>query len=1231
MRKVWEVFRFEVAYQARRVSTWLYPAVLLGFTILLATQAYIGKARSGGYYFNGPFVVAEVTLVGSVLGLLLTTGLAGDAAGRDVATRMAPLVYTTPVGASAYLGGRFLAAFVLNALILVAVPAGLLIAALPVASEAGLVGPFRPAAYAGAYLLLAVPNAFVGTALSFSAATLSRRAVASYLGSVLLVFAAVLNWQLVAGRWGRWELATLLDPLGLTALSERSRVWTPSDKNTRLIGAAGSLAANRLAWLGVAAGALALTYRRFRFAHHAPRVEWGRGAWRRSAPSPTTGAAVPAAPAPYAASSTPSAPVAAPRNQRSFGFSAHVHQALAVTWASFRTIVTSGGGLVLAAVAGLLVLTGPQVMQHMGVPLRPTTQQVTALLAAPLTDPQDLVWMVVPLFIVFYAGELVWRERDARLSDIADAAPVPEWVPLLGKFVGLGLALVSLQALLLVAGTLIQASLGYHTFELGLYGRVLFGLQLADYLLFALLALAVHVLVNHKYLGHLVVLVAYAFMAFAPALGVEHRLLVYGSDPGWTYSDMRGFGPFLGPWAWFKLYWAAWALLLAVAARLLWVRGREQDLGARLRLARGRCTRPAAATAASASGLVLALGGFVFYNTNVLNAYRSTADRADLRAAYERRYGRYAGVPQPRLVGTSLRVEFFPARRAAEVRGAYRLVNASAAAIDAVHLATAPDVETGAVTFDRPATRVLADDVLGHRIYALAQPLRPGDSLRLSFVVRVAPRGFSSREIDASVSANGTYVAAEQWLPAVGYQRSRELGDAGDRRTHGLRPHPAVRSLHDAAAREDVTGAERIAFDAVVGTDAGQVAVAPGALRRTWSEGGRRYFQYATDAPIPNDYALYSAVYAVRERRWRDPAGREVAIQIVHHPGHAWNVDRMAQSVRASLDTYSQQFGPYPHGQLRLVEHPGAGNSLHAAPINIAYEEGFALFDPARDPRALDFPFAVVAHEVAHQWWGNQVTPADVEGGRLVTEGLAWYSAMQVVERTYGREHLRRLLAAMREAYASPRARAGVPLLRATEYFDAYRKGPFAMYALREYVGEARVNAALRRLLAQHGAGAPPRPTSLDLYRALQAATPDSLRPLLADLFERNTYWELAATRVAAEPAATGAWRVTLDVWARKVAVDTAGAETELPMNDLVEVGVFAATQDAGLGEPLYLRLHRVHAGAQRITVTVPRTPAQAGIDPRNLLIDVKADDHRKGVTRVDAPALRSRADAPPS
>jgi hypothetical protein len=150
----------------------------------------------------------------------------------------------------------------------------------------------------------------------------------------------------------------------------------------------------------------------------------------------------------------------------------------------------------------------------------------------------------------------------------------------------------------------------------------------------------------------------------------------------------------------------------------------------RLRIARRRFTHPTTWAAAAAVGLILASGGFIFYNTNVLNEYATASDRMERRVEYERRYGRYRGIPQPRLTGTSLHVEIYPGQRKAEIRGTYLLVNSIAVSIDSIHLATASEVKT-AVTLDRPAALVLADEDLGHRIYALDTPLQPGDSLRL--------------------------------------------------------------------------------------------------------------------------------------------------------------------------------------------------------------------------------------------------------------------------------------------------------------------------------------------------------------------------------------------------------------------------------------------------------------------------------------------------------------------
>jgi ABC-2 type transport system permease protein len=167
------------------------------------------------------------------------------------------------------------------------------------------------------------------------------------------------------------------------------------------------------------------------------------------------------------------------------------------------------------------------------------------------------------------------------------------------------------------------------------------------------------------------------------------------------------------------------------------------------------------------------------------------------------------------------------------------------------------------------------------------------------------------------------------------------------------------------------------------------------------------------------------------------------------------------------------------------------------------------------------------------------------------------------------------------------------------------------MHALSEYIGVERVNDALRRLFEKHGSRTPPLPTSLDLYRELQAVTPDQFRSLLHDLFEVNAYWELETERATADETAAGAWQVTLDVRARKVVVDEAGVETEVPMDDWVQVGVFApADKGEESDNPLYRQMQRIRSGKQIITVTVPRKPTRAGIDPNQLLIDLKTDDN---------------------
>ena len=257
-----EIFRFEFVYQARRVRTWLYFAVLFAVAYMLVRT----DPGGGGEVVNSPYDIAQETVLTGLLWALMAPAVAGSAAARDVQTRMYPLIYAAPLSKADYLGGRFLAAFVLNAVILLAVPLGILTAVYLSGREPELVGPLRPAVYLSSYGVLALPTAFTFTAVQFSVAALKRRSVLSYLGTVLFFVVVGIPAALALNVLQMPALGKLLDPTcRMSVLLLMPDTLTPLEKNTVLIALESWMLANRLLWIGVGFAILAFTYIRFRF------------------------------------------------------------------------------------------------------------------------------------------------------------------------------------------------------------------------------------------------------------------------------------------------------------------------------------------------------------------------------------------------------------------------------------------------------------------------------------------------------------------------------------------------------------------------------------------------------------------------------------------------------------------------------------------------------------------------------------------------------------------------------------------------------------------------------------------------------------------------------------------------------------------------------------------------------------------------------------------------------
>ena len=1089
--------------------------------------------------------------------------------------------------------------------------------------SSSLFGPNRLSAYLWPYILVVVPNLCITGVLFFGLAALSRKIFPVYVTSVVLLIGYLIAASLTEKLEWKWA-AALIDPFGMYALGYVTEYWTVAERNTLLVPLAGALLWNRVLWLGIAGALFGWTCWRFRTTEIAE--ERGDRVRRNAEQREDSAVCI---------------PTVTQRDYRA------IRLLPSLTWLALRETVKNVYFLVIV-LAGVLftILASRTTGALYGTETYPVTAAVVQIIGASFG-------MFMLIIITFYAGELVWRERDAGADQIMDVLPIPNWLPLAAKVFALILIQVLLLAIVMVCCMGIQASQGYFHFEPAVYVQELFGIKLVFFALVSVLAIAVQVLVNHKYVGHLVMVVFYLTTVFKEQLGFEHGLYDYGHTPGHVYSDMNGFGHFLAGIAWFNVYWAAAAVLLAILANLFWVRGTDQDFRGRVKLATDRLSPRVLGASVVFGALFAGVGGFIYYNTNILNQFKTEYQSQCESAEYERKYKHLENANQPRVTDVTLAIDVHPERRQARMSGTLMLVNKTEDAIPTIYVSLRPTVMVHRLAvgdFDSPTRE---DSSVAFYTFTLPEALAPGQSAALAFDIEEANRGFRNRANDTQLVYNGTFFDSST-LPHVGYSRAYELSDDGERRKQGLPPKERMADVNDLAARKNnyiSNQADWVALDATVSTSSDQIAIVPGYLRREWNENGRRYFHYQTDGQILDFFSVLSARYEVRHDTWRGPvafgrssvatspappdrdkdqanaagqssvsrgnrddlAGNEhdVAIEIYYHKGHEYNVDTMIQAIKDSLEYFTHYFSPYQHRQVRIIEFPRYRAFAQSFPNTIPYSEtiGFiARVDP-NDPDDIDYPYYVTAHEVAHQWWAHQVISGDVQGATMLSETMAQYSALMVMKRTFGPDQMKRFLRYELDGYLKGRAterKKELPLARVeNQGYIHYQKGGLVMYALQDYLGEEKLNAAIAEYVRSVAYQDPPYTNSLELIDYIRRITPAELAYLIVDLFETITLYENRALTAACIELAPDRYEVRLSVAAKKLRVDDQGVESELPLEDFVDIGVLDET-----GKPLVLEKKRITSSPADFTFELSQRPAKAGIDPLNKLIDRTPDDN---------------------
>jgi ABC-2 type transport system permease protein len=186
------------------------------------------------------------------------------------------------------------------------------------------------------------------------------------------------------------------------------------------------------------------------------------------------------------------------------------------------------------------------------------------------------LYYFVIVVIAYFAGALVWKDRDDRMSEVADATPTPEWVSYAARLATLVGMVLLIQAVALAAGIIFQAVHGYYRFQFALYVHELLVRDASGFLFLAIMAFLIHALAPNKYLGYFVFITFFIVNTFLwRALNVATYLVQFGYRPKVVYSDFFGDIPYRLAWNWFTLYWLFCCALLAVATVMFWRRGKQ--------------------------------------------------------------------------------------------------------------------------------------------------------------------------------------------------------------------------------------------------------------------------------------------------------------------------------------------------------------------------------------------------------------------------------------------------------------------------------------------------------------------------------------------------------------------------------------------------------------------------------------------------------------------------------
>lgn len=1177
---------FEWRYFVRQPSFIIMSMIffLLAFLATCIEQVQVGSSANQSLNLNSPYLITQMLLIFSIFGLFLIVNFVANTALRARLSNMYELIYTKQTPRSYFLGS-FFGSYLTVLSVFAFVPLGVFIGGLMPWLSPDRLGDNNVGTYLHPFAIYVIPSLFAMCCLIYAAALKFRSMMAVYL-TALVVVIIYLTLDNLLSNPDYGTLVAILDPFALNSFASETRYWTPFERNTEISGMSLEMLANRLLWCGIGGAAL-----------YTCQFKWARQE-------------INAQPEVKKRKSTGYTPVLRWHSDAAQGQNRFQQYLMRVFFETRLLVYSPSFIILLLFCAYLLIYQLVFPVSFFGAPNLPVTYEMVRK----ISESFGLFMLII---ITFYSAEIVWREHNHKFQELLAVTSTPNEVFWFAKLT----ALCLLGALVYLMGMLItithQLISGFYFIDLKQYLVSLFFFDALPLLYMTVLSFFIQSVSANKYIGMLLFIVFMILATFAGELGVEHHMYRYAESPNLIYSDMNGYAWSLDTQQKYMLYWGALALLFATISFGLWRRGSQTTLKHRFNILAQTLGNGGRLLVVCCLVVFLSLAIVIKYNTTVTNEFVSTSALESKMAHYEKTYEAFINKPVPDIIDADINIAMFPSHRKLQLIGNFTFKNNTDKPIERM-LINLPEHSHSISFHSQEGKATAADTELQTAWFVFERPLLPNQTFRLKVDLMRQHFGFKDAGHDYGVVKNGSFLNNRELLPTFGVDDGFLLKDSAKRQDFGLADsvqhndseHYAARSRSFITKDSSVTD-----LSIYVSTEIDQVALAPGAMVDYWQANNRNHFIYRAEVPVLNFFNVMSADWQVHAKRF---SGLDLSVH--YHASHHWNIDNIMRAMESSLTAFSRRFGKYPFSQLRVVEFPRYRRFAQSFAGMISFSEGYGFIADLSDENKVDTVFFVTAHEVAHQWFGHLLNIADTEGAEVLTESLAQYAALSLMQSTHGRVNLRNFMRYELDNYLRGRAvevEQENPLVNSHDQrYLSYNKGAIVMMSIAQRIGFDNVDRALNDLLADFSLESNNYATVQDLVVRLKKYADDSVHHFIDDQFSSIVLYDIRLEEVVINPLDDDQYQLELTIFAEQFRVTDIGAAQSMAFDNEVDIVLFADTPDEFdvANEILLTQTVSLKNGIQQIVVHTDKLPKFVSVDPFIGYIDREATDNVKAV-----------------